>query len=62
MCRTHSTLQEELGKSATVDSESNNEDDTSDLLDVCVHCPFSASSDNPIDPVTIQHTGSLVQL
>ena len=48
MCRTHSTLQEEPGKPATADSESNNEDDASDLLDVRIRCPFKASSYNPI--------------
>ena len=62
MCRTHSTLQEEPGESATVDTESNNEDDASDLLDVRAHSPFNASPYNPIGSVTIQHTGSLVQL
>ena len=62
VCHTNSTLQEDPGKSTTVNSQLNNEDDASDLLDVCVDSPFKASSYSPIGPVSIQHTGSLIQL
>ena len=58
--RTYCILQEEPGKSGTVDSEGNNEDDASDLLDVRVRSAFNASSYSPIGPVTIEHTRSLI--
>ena len=60
--RTYCIVQDEPGKSGTVDSESNNEDDASDLLDVRVRSAFNASSYNPTGPVTIEHTRSLIQL
>ena len=60
MCRTHSVLQEEPGKSTTVDSESRNEDGASDFLNVRIHSPSKVSSYNPIGLVTIQYTDSLV--
>ena len=62
MRRTYCILQEEPGKSATVDSESNNEDDASDLLDVRVWFSFNASSYGSSGTVTIEHTRSLIQL
>ena len=60
--RTYCSVQDEPGKSGTVDSESNNEDDASDLLDVRVQFPFKVSSYGPTGPVTIEHTRSLIQL
>ena len=53
MCRTHSTPQEEPGESTTMDSQLNNEDDASDLLDVRVDSPFKTSSYDPIGLVTL---------